>query len=136
LRHAIPNGDVGAIVDRALTALLADLSRTKHAATPHPRGASVTQPSSRHIPAAVRRAVWERDGGRCAFIGTTGRCAATGLLEFHHVVPFAVGGKADIAGIELRCAPHNKYEAEQYFGRCHSRRSSERGFLWEVESPV
>lgn len=29
---------------------------------------------SRQTPAAVRRQVWRRDGGRCAFVGAHGRC--------------------------------------------------------------
>ncbi|RPJ65551.1 MAG: hypothetical protein EHM24_21575, partial [Acidobacteria bacterium] len=45
---------------------------------------------SRYIPAAVRRAVWQRDKGACAFVTPGGRrCAETGGLEFHHAVPFA-----------------------------------------------
>src|SRR5262249_9698755 len=93
-----------------------DLARTKLAETPRPGRSKSTGPHSRHIPAAVRRAVWKRDGGRCAFVGARGRCEETGLLEFHHVVPFATGGKATVGAIELRCAAHNRYEAEQHFG--------------------
>ena len=37
LRHAIPNGDMGEIIDRALTALLKDVARKKFAATDRPR---------------------------------------------------------------------------------------------------
>lgn len=132
LRHAIPTGDPAAIFDRALNVLLADLARTKLAAARHPRPARRTRPHSRRIPAAVRRAVWARDGGQCAFVGTQGRCPATGFLEFHHVVPFAVGGTADIGAIELRCAAHNKYEAEQYFGPSHPWLVRERGFSYGV----
>jgi hypothetical protein len=92
LRHAIPNGDPAAIFDRALTALVDDLTRTKVAATSRPRSGRTSRSGSRHMPAAVRREVWKRDGARCAFVGTKGRCTETGFLEFHHVVPFAEGG--------------------------------------------
>jgi hypothetical protein len=44
------------------------------------------------------------------------RCSETGFLEFHHVVPFASGGSTTADNLELRCAAHNRYEAEQYFG--------------------
>jgi 5-methylcytosine-specific restriction endonuclease McrA len=115
LRHSIPNGDPAAIFDRALTLLLENLSRTKVAATPRPRSGKAIA-TSRYIPAAVRRAVWRRDGGRCAFVGTIGRCSETGFLEFHHVRPFAEGGATSIENIELRCRAHNAYEAEQCFG--------------------
>jgi len=60
--------------------------------------------------------VWGRDGGRCAFHGTQGRCGETSWLEFHHVRPFAAGGEATCENIELRCRAHNVYEADQYFG--------------------
>ena len=116
LRHTIPSGDPSAVFDRALTLLLHDLERTKLAATSRPRAARASKPASRRIPAALRREVWKRDGGRCAFVGTSGRCSETGFLEFHHVVPYADGGEASVANIELRCRAHNAYEAEQHFG--------------------
>ena len=116
LRHAIPNGDAAAIFDRALTVLLADLEQAKFAATARPRAARPAASGSRHIPAAVRREVWKRDDGRCAFVGTHGRCTERGFLEFHHVVPYAEGGATVAENLELRCRAHNIYEAEQYFG--------------------
>jgi 5-methylcytosine-specific restriction endonuclease McrA len=72
--------------------------------------------SSRHIPATVRRAVWQRDAGRCAFVGLHGRCSETGGLEFHHLVPFARGGAAEVPNIALRCRAHNSFESAQIFG--------------------
>jgi hypothetical protein len=88
LRHAVPGGDVAEILDRALTVLLEDLARKKFAATEHPRTTRNTLPTSRHVPAQVKRTVWLRDGGRCAFVGANGRrCTATAFLEFHHQKP-------------------------------------------------
>lgn len=116
LRHAIPDGDLAAILDRALTVLLADVSRAKHAATERPLGIRDTRSRSRHIPAAVKRDVWARDGGQCAFQGELGRCAETGFLEFHHVVPYADGGETSVANLELRCRAHNQYEAAIWSG--------------------
>jgi len=113
LRHTIPNGNLAAIFDRALSLLLADLSRTKFAAVSHQRPDGKAKPGSRHIPAAVRREVWRRDGGQCAFRGQRGRCGETGFLEFHHVVPFVKGGASTCENLELRCRTHNAYEAEQ-----------------------
>ena len=93
LRHAIPNGDPAIIFDRALTLLIADVERRRFAAVEKPRaGSSTSSATSRHIPAAVRREVWKRDDGRCAFVGREGRCGETGFLELHHVEPFAAGG--------------------------------------------
>ena len=117
LRHQIPDGDLAKIFDRALTALLGDLARQKLAATGRPRGGRGTAPGSRHIPADVKRAVWIRDGGRCAFVANSGRrCTAQGFLEFHHVTPHAAGGEPATANIQLRCRAHNGYEAELFFG--------------------
>jgi hypothetical protein len=116
LRHVIPNGDLAAILDRALTLLLADLSRAKCAATDRPRSLRAAPSRSRYIPAAVKRDVWARDGGRCAFQGELGRCAETGFLEFHHVVPYADGGETSATNLELRCRAHNQYEAALWSG--------------------
>jgi hypothetical protein len=115
LRHVIPDGDPAAIFDRALTLLLADLSKTKFAATQQPRDAAAASRESRHIPAAVRREVWRRDAGQCAFRGELGRCGATGFLEFHHVIPYARGGETTVENLELRCRTHNVFEAEPQF---------------------
>ena len=123
LRHQIPDGELEKIFDRALEALVANLRKQKVAATAHPREKrSGAEPgclaNSRHIPAAVRRAVWARDSGRCAFVSTNGRrCAEGGFVEFHHVVPYASGGPSTVDNIELRCRAHNGYEAAYHFGR-------------------
>jgi len=116
LRHRLPGGDPAAIFDRALTLLLEDLNKRKLAATERPRSTRPTTTRSRHVPAALRRTVWARDGGRCRFEGPAGRCSETGRLEFHHVVPYASGGPTVADNLELRCAAHNRYEAEQWFG--------------------
>jgi hypothetical protein len=116
LRHSVPNGDPAAIVDRALTVLLEQLEKTRHAATGRPRPRPTRTTGSRHVPASVKRAVWSRDEGRCAFVGADGRCRATGFLEFHHVVPFALGGATSVENLQLHCRAHNAHEAEQVFG--------------------
>jgi hypothetical protein len=116
LRHSIPNGDPAAIFERALTLLVEALERTKLAVAKRPRHSAVAAPGSRHVPAAVKREVWARDEGHCAFIGNSGRCTERGFLEFHHVVPFADGGATDAANLQLRCRAHNAFEAEEWFG--------------------
>ena len=116
LRHVFPDGDVDGVLDRALTLLVETLERKKLATVRRPRLAQKAALGSRYIPAAVRRAVSRRDNGRCAFVGTRGRCDETGFLEFHHVVPFAAGGAATVENIQLRCRSHNQYEADVEFG--------------------
>ena len=104
------------IFERALTVLLTELRRTRHALVDRPRLTSRSSGAGRHIPAAVKRAVWERDSGQCAFTGAAGRCTERGFLEYHHVVPFADGGATSADNLELRCRAHNTYEAERWFG--------------------
>jgi 5-methylcytosine-specific restriction endonuclease McrA len=116
MRHTCPDGDVGIVFDRALTMLLQRLEQTKLAQVSRPQRQRGTTPGSRHILAVVRRAVWLRDNGQCAFIGTRGRCTEHGYLEFHHVVPFAAGGAAVADNIQLRCRAHNQYKSDRWFG--------------------
>jgi hypothetical protein len=124
LRHAIPSGDVAAIFDRALSELIEAHSRRKMAVVRRPakvravpEGARPDAENTRHVAAEVKRVVWVRDGGRCAFVGASGhRCSERAFLEYHHVVPHAVGGPPTIANIQLRCRAHNGYEADVFFG--------------------
>jgi len=82
LRHAIPSGDVAAIFDRALSELIEAHSRRKMAVVRRPEkerassaGSRRVVESSRNVAAAVKRLVWVRDGGRCAFVSASGhRC--------------------------------------------------------------
>jgi hypothetical protein len=116
IRHAIPNGDLGLVFERAIAALHAELLKTKAAVVARPRPARDARSDTRYIPANVKREVWKRDDGQCAFVGTQGRCTETGFLEFHHRVPFADGGTTIADNLELRCRAHNAYEAERWFG--------------------
>lgn len=116
LRHAVPDGNLAVVLDRALTQLLADLERRRCALVAAPRELPIAAERTRHIPAAVRREVWRRDGGRCAFVARGRRCSETAFLEFHHVEPYATDGASTAANIELRCRAHNQYEASLFFG--------------------
>ncbi len=117
LGHAVPSGDPAAVFARALKTLIAQLEQRKFAKTDRPRRCRASD-DPRHVPAEVKRAVWERDGGRCTFVGTGGhRCEARTRLEYDHVEPVADGGRATVRGLRLRCRAHNQYEAERHFGR-------------------
>jgi hypothetical protein len=91
MRHSLPNGDLAEILDRSVALLLASLERTRLAEVSQPRVARSMKTQSRHIPSAVRRAVWRRDQGMCAFEGAAGRCDERAFLEFHDVRPFEAG---------------------------------------------
>jgi hypothetical protein len=132
LGHAVPSGDDATVLDRALTALHGELARKKFAGARRPRPSRQGKPGARTPSAAVKRAVWLRDLGRCAFVGTTGhRCGERRFVEFHHVDPFALGGEATVDGIQLRCRHHNDYEGRLYFGKrrgtCPQTKSERRG---------
>jgi hypothetical protein len=121
MRHSNAGGDPAVVIDRALTILVERLEQSKFARVVGvgQRALRSTGSSSRpqrqgarYIPAAIRRDVWRRDGGRCAFVGARGRCQETGRLEFHHLVPFADGGATSVENLALRCQAHNGHEAE------------------------
>jgi hypothetical protein len=75
------------------------------------------------IPAAVRRAVWERDGGRCTWpLDSGGCCGSTHQLEVDHLSPWARFGSPTVDGLRLLCHPHNVLAAKLAFGaRCLGR---------------
>lgn len=72
----------------------------------------------RHIPARIRRRVFERDAARCTFEDESGqRCREVERLELHHLKPFARDGQHHADNLTLRCQSHNALAAEQDFGR-------------------
>jgi hypothetical protein len=150
LRHAIPDGDLEEVFDRALTLLIEDVeckrfgkkrrSRRSGAGrrsqeegggqgqveksalerpltVPEDEAEEPRRTPSRHIPAEIRRAVFERDEGRCTFLAWNGhRCNEREFLEFHHVEPWARSRRHSEDGIVLICHAHNQYMAERSFG--------------------
>ena len=121
LRSEVPDGDLASIIEQAVTEKLERLEARRFATTKAPRkrlSETDTAPSSRHIPAAVRRAVFERDGGQCRYVDERGRrCSERDRLEFHHRQPFAFGGDHGPQNIRLMCRAHNAYLAEHDYGR-------------------
>jgi 5-methylcytosine-specific restriction endonuclease McrA len=121
LAHQIPNGDPAAIVELALETLLEKVTKQRTAATDSPRTPRSTETNgdrrSRHVPAHIRRAVWERDGSRCSFVGDDGRrCNETRALEIGHLSPWGMGGEHSVDNCALRCPGHNRYEAIRDYG--------------------
>jgi 5-methylcytosine-specific restriction endonuclease McrA len=144
LRREIPSGDAAAIFDRALKILERDLERTKLGAAANPRAdppirretdepRPPSPPPSRHVPNAVKREVWRRDDGQCAFVSAEGRrCSERSFLELHHVRAYAKGGPATVENIALRCRRHNQYEAELEFGP----RARTNTLAWLIRTPA
>ena len=67
--------------------------------------------SGRAIPAAVRRQVWQRDGGRCTYVDqqTGRRCNSRYMIEIDHILPYALGGGADPGNLRLACRAHHRH---------------------------
>ena len=120
------DGDLAAIIEVAVSEALERLEARRFARSPAPRTRlpqTDTPPASRHIPAAVRRAVRERDQDRCRFLDERGRrCTERHRLEFHHRHPFGMGGDHSFGNISLMCAAHNRYLAEHDYGEATIRR--------------
>ncbi|MBI5623152.1 MAG: HNH endonuclease [Elusimicrobia bacterium] len=128
LRHRFPEGRMEDIIGEALRRLIEETLRSKAGlkkkplkpapAPATPPATGVPTARNRRIPAWVRRAAWERDGGRCAFVAHDGtRCGETSWLEYDHIVPWSVGGRSDdSANIRLLCRAHNQSEAARVLG--------------------
>jgi 5-methylcytosine-specific restriction endonuclease McrA len=130
LQHELPRRDLAEVQRRALERLVLELRKRKHAASEHPRPSAPSSTKcrrqrlqksakhSRHIPAEVRRNVWQRDDARCTYVDSRGqRCREQSRLEFHHQHPHGRGGPPSFENITLRCRSHNDLAAEQDFGR-------------------
>jgi hypothetical protein len=125
MRCEVPDGDIARVIERAVTEKLERLEARRFAQTDAPRK-SVAQsdpaPRSRAIPAAVRRAVWARDEGRCRFVDELGRrCSERHWLEFHHRYPYGMGGDHGLSNVMLLCARHNRHLAERDYGKSGAR---------------
>ena len=147
LRSEVPDGDLGAVIERAVTENLERLEARRFAKTrapartttaaqtqtqaqtqaataaaSKPRSSTLPSPGARghvrHIPAAIRRAVHQRDEGRCRYLDETGRrCPERHRLEYHHIHPFGMGGGHTPENLRLMCRTHNFFLAEHDYGR-------------------
>ncbi len=126
--HGASADSLAEVIEAAVDAKLAELDKRRYAKPASRSGRPLkslsetdVSPNSRNIPAAVRRAVVERDGERCSFVADAEhgghRCTETANLEFHHRVPFARGGDHSVDNVRLLCRRHNVYEAERDYGR-------------------
>ena len=130
MRADAPDGNLAAIIEQAVTEKIERIEANRYAQTKAPRKGlsdTDTSPTSRHIPAAVRRAVRERDGNRCRYVDERGRrCPERDRLEFHHRHPFGMGGDHSPRNLHLLCPNHNRYLAEVDYGHAAIGRRSAR----------
>ena len=72
--------------------------------------------SEGELTAAVSRCSRDCFDPQGAFLGAGNRCSERACLEYHHVLPYAAGGEATPANIQLRCRAHNAHEADRFYG--------------------
>jgi len=132
LAGSAPGKSLGELHLQAMKLLVQALEKQKFAVTDRPcaqnsataRDAQSKPPRrGRHVPAAIRRAVFERDGGRCTYVDERGeRCRETHGLQLHHRHPFGKLGAHTTTNLTLHCPAHNALAAEHDFGAEHMAR--------------
>jgi 5-methylcytosine-specific restriction endonuclease McrA len=135
LSHSHPGADMEALLEAGLDLVIeraearkglvkrpraqrkAPAPRSPSSKAAEPAEVEGQEPRPRHIPAAVKREVWVRDGGRCQFrLGSGELCGSTHRLQFDHLRPVALGGESTVTNLRLACSAHNLLAARRVFG--------------------
>ena len=114
--HAQPGASAERVLEAALDLLLAQQAR-RRAEVKRPQKNPRPSKNASHVSAAVKRAVWSRDEGKCTWpLDPGGICGSTLRLEIDHVIPRGRGGASTVDGCRLLCAVHNQLAARQVYG--------------------
>jgi hypothetical protein len=116
LSHSHPGASEEEILEAGLDLLL-ERSAKRNGLVKRPQ-AKQRESKPAHVPAAVRRAVQERDGGCCAWrLENGGVCGSKRRLQYDHVRPKALGGESTVENVRLLCQAHNLLAARRVFGK-------------------
>jgi hypothetical protein len=114
--HAQPGASAERGIEAALDLLLAQQAKRRgEVKKPQQNPRPAKNPA--HVTAAVKRAVWSRDDGKCTWpLDSGGICGSTLRLELDHVVPRGRGGPSTVDGCRLLCAMHDQLAARKVDG--------------------
>lgn len=121
LRHKFPKAELNLIVKSALDMLLAHEDRDRREVSKrHEKKVAVNATATipgRRVPEVVKQTAWNRDGGKCTWVGNDGVvCGTRAWMEFDHIHPAALGGTSgDPDNIRLLCREHNQLAARLIF---------------------
>ncbi|HEX9399401.1 MAG TPA: HNH endonuclease signature motif containing protein [Anaeromyxobacter sp.] len=115
LSHSHPGAGAEELLGAGLDLLLERHAKRKGLVEKPRREPPPARPD--HVPAHVKRAVWNRDGGRCQWpVDGGGICGSTHQVELDHVVPRGRGGPTTIENTRCLCRFHNQLAARQVYG--------------------
>jgi 5-methylcytosine-specific restriction endonuclease McrA len=142
LSHSNPGADAEAILEAGLDLLIARAAKRvgivakPRAVTPPRASAQEKECDPRVVPAAVKREVWARAGGRCQWRLENGEfCGSTHRLQLDHILPVARGGRSTVENLRVLCAGHNLLAARRVFGDAIMDRYAPAGPLRRERSP-
>jgi len=127
-RNRTGGGGLAKVVEDGTDLLIETVMKERFALGRKPRNPTETEgvvpaagregSATRHIPDAIKRFVYQRDGGRCTFRDPQGqRCTSLEPPEFQHDDGFARTGVHDPDRIRLLCPAHNQGDADEMYGR-------------------
>jgi 5-methylcytosine-specific restriction endonuclease McrA len=116
LSHSHPGGSMEEILEAGLDLLL-DRHAKRNGRVKKPRRQPSPSSDPDRIPAHVRRAVWERDGGRCQWpVASGGACGSTVRVELHHETSRARGGPPTAENLLTLCDVRHDLATRREFG--------------------
>ncbi len=118
LSHSKPGATEEEILEAGLDLILAADAKRKGIVSRPRKTPPPSSPDADHVPAHVRRAVFERDGGRCQVPLESGDvCGSTYRVQLGHIVSRAKGGLPTKENLRCECEAHNQHRADLEFGK-------------------